>query len=152
VTLSGFGCTRWGGGIDGQFRVGTAPATQCPSSQSQDLVTRGNVALCSGDSGGGAYVVKADGSRKYVGTNSRSNTTTTSYLSATFGAKFGTWARSWAALKQVQVCGLTASAQGCRSVGSPDPDPDCADDLRAALEAQAKAGTALDTLRSCLAL
>lgn len=150
ITLSGFGCTRWGGSIDGQFRVGTAPTIQCPSSQAQDLVTRGRVALCSGDSGGGAYIVAPDGSRKYVGTNSRSNTTTTSYLSSTFGPKFGSWARSWAAQKQTQICGVTADAQGCRGGGSPNPDPDCGDKMQAAIDAQARAGAALGELQLCL--
>lgn len=151
VTLSGFGCTRWGGSIDGQFRTGVAPSTQCPSTNSQDLVTRGTTALCSGDSGGGAYIVKSDGSRKYVGTNSRSNTTTTSYLSATFGPKFGSWARSWAALKQVQVCGLTQDARGCLDNGSPDPEPRiCTSELAEVERLHALQTGALVTLNSCM--
>lgn len=151
-TLSGYGCTRWGGSLDGQFRTGGAPAIQCPSASSQDLVTRGSSALCSGDSGGGAYLVKADGKRYYVGTNSRSNTTTTSYLSATFGPKFGTWFKQWLTTKGYKACGVSDGAVGCRDAGGgEEPDPnDCKEPLRMLTQAHDSVTSALASLRSCL--
>ena len=151
LTLTGYGCQRWGGGIDGKFRTGLAPVIQCPGSD-QDTVTRGNVALCSGDSGGGAYIVKSDGSRFVVGVNSRSDTTVTSYLSSTYGAKFRDWARGWATAKATKVCGLSPDAVNCRE-GSDEPDPPeptCRTELGAYEAAKSAADAKFGALKSCI--
>lgn len=111
---TGYGCQRWGGGIDGQFRTGSAATIRCPSGTNHDTVTRGRVALCSGDSGGGGYIVMQDGARRVVGVNSRSNTTDTSYVSSTYTATFRDWAMAWGNEKQVKICGVHEGAEGCR--------------------------------------
>lgn len=109
---TGFGCQRWNGGLDGKFRVGTVKAVRCPKGTGHDVVTTGKVALCSGDSGGGGYVVN-DGVRRLVGVNSRSNTTDTSYVSNVFTTTFRSWAETWANSKSVEICGIHAGAKNC---------------------------------------
>jgi hypothetical protein len=151
---TGYGCQRWAGTIDGKFRIGMVSTTQCPSGTNYDTVTRGSVALCSGDSGGGGYVVFQNGDRKVVGTNSRSNTTDTSYVSSTYTAKFRDWAKSWAASKNVSICGIDADAENCRvSGGNPDPDPDpkdCSSELSAAMSSLSSHVASQNLLNSCL--
>jgi hypothetical protein len=151
---TGYGCQRRGGTIDGKFRIGMVSTTQCPSGTNYDTVTRGSVALCSGDSGGGGYVVFQNGDRKVVGTNSRSNTTDTSYVSSTYTAKFRDWAKSWAASKNVSICGIDADAENCRvSGGNPDPDPDpkdCSSELSAAMSSLSSHVASQNLLKSCL--
>lgn len=120
---TGYGCQRWGGGIDGKFRAGLVSTVSCPSGTNYDVVTRGSVALCSGDSGGGGYVVLPNGQRKVIGTNSRSNTTDTSYVSATFTPAFMSWAQGWAEANKVDICGITPDAKGC-SGAKPEPEPE----------------------------
>lgn len=119
---TGFGCTRWGSSRDGKFRVGSAAVRRCPSSSNFDTVTTGSVALCSGDSGGGGYIVLDDGSRRVVGVNSRSNTTDTSYVSSTYTAAFRDWAKSWADGKSLKICGIHDDAPNCRTPGAPTPE------------------------------
>lgn len=148
---TGYGCQRWGGTLDGKFRTGLVATRSCPSGTNHDIVTRGSVALCSGDSGGSGYVVADNGDRKVVGVNSRSNTTDTSYVSNTVGI-FRDWASTWATQKQVAICGITAGAPNCRGAGDPDPDPPgCDNELIAAINAQNAAGVALAQLQSCMA-
>ena len=136
---TGYGCTRWGGAIDGRLRIGNVTTTKCPIGSNYDTITTGNVALCSGDSGGGGYIVFADGSRKIVGVNSRSNTTDTSYVSSTYTASFTNWARSWALARSVKICGLHADARGCGGV-SLNPTS-CTTQLNAA-------ATSMETLKA----
>lgn len=144
---TGYGCTRWGGSIDGRFRTGEVDAVRCPSGTNYDTVTRGSVALCSGDSGGGGYEV-IDGVRKVVGVNSRSNTTDTSYVSSTYTDAFHTWAMSWSSSKGVKICGLHDDAPGCRTDGDPDdPDDPEEPDCNSEVEALQKA---VDDLKLCL--
>jgi len=158
VRLTGYGCIRsgGGGGNDGVFRVGLANVTSCPSgANNHDTVTRGASALCYGDSGGGAYLEGADGSRAIFGVNSRGNIRDTSYLSSTYTGKFKSWATTWAASKAVKICGLHADALGCRGANNPPPPPpppgdDCADELAAAIDTQSKAGLALGALKACM--
>lgn len=147
--LTGYGCTRWGGGTDGRFRTGRANATRCPSGTNYDTVTRGNVALCSGDSGGGAYIVDAEGKRKVVGVNSRSNTTDTSYVSSTYSASFMNWARTWADGKGLKVCGMHADATGCTDGGGEAPD--CSDEVTTVANARTSLAQAEQALNECRA-
>lgn len=109
---TGFGCTKWGAGTDRKFRTGPVKTTRCPRSTNYDVVTRGTVALCSGDSGGGGYV-EFGGQRRVVGVNSRSNKTDTSYVSNTFSSTFRKWAKSWAEAKGTKICGIHDDAIGC---------------------------------------
>lgn len=121
---TGYGCTRWGGPIDGRFRTGAVPIVSCPRGTNYDTVTRGLVALCSGDSGGGGYVVNSDGTRYVIGVNSRSNTTDTSYVSSVYNATFRTWAGAWLLAKLTKACGISVGAENCRDEGETPPDPD----------------------------
>lgn len=125
VMLTGYGCTRpgGGGGNDGTFRIGKATVQSLPRGTNYDTVTRGGAALCFGDSGGAAYKIFPDGSRKIFGTNSRGDISTTSYLSSVWTATFSDFARDWAAKNaNVKICGLHTDAIGCRSSGAPQPD------------------------------
>lgn len=149
---TGYGCQRWGGAIDGKFRIGMVSTIKCPSGTDYDTVTRGSVALCSGDSGGGGYVMFQNGDRKVVGTNSRSNTTDTSYVSSTYIEKFRDWAKSWAESKNVSICGIHSDAESCRVAGdnsSPDPK-DCESELASAMTSLSDHVASQTALKACL--
>lgn len=121
ILLSGYGCRIWGGGIDGKYRIGKAPVIRMPLGSNYDTVTRGKSALCSGDSGGPAWVV-SEGGRKLIGVNSRSNTTTTSYLSTHWVETAQSFYKSWAEKNQVKICGIDQDALGCRDSVPPIPN------------------------------
>jgi hypothetical protein len=70
VLLSGYGCTKQGGPIDGKLRVGYAEVI---SFQGNDIQTGKGAILCPGDSGGPLWKILPDGSRIIVGDNSRTN-------------------------------------------------------------------------------
>jgi hypothetical protein len=121
ILLSGYGCQKWGGGLDGKYRIGKAPVTRVPVGTDYDTVTVGSAALCSGDSGGPAFLVAADGSRKVIGVNSRSNTTTTSYLSSHGVSTAQNFYKSWAQANGAKICGIHPDAVGCRMSGPQKP-------------------------------
>lgn len=121
LLLSGSGCQKWGGGLDGKYRIGRAKITKLPSGSNYDTVTQGDVALCSGDSGGPAWFVYPDGSRKLVGVNSRSNTTTTSYLSSHATVTAQNFYKSWAAGNGSKICGIHQDAARCRDAKPLEP-------------------------------
>jgi hypothetical protein len=120
---SGYGCRKWGGDIDGKFRIGNAPVVDVPSGKDYDITTKGSVALCSGDSGGASYLEKPSGGRFVVGVNSRSNTTTTSYLPSWSADTAVKWGKEWADAKGVKICGYHVDAKGCRD-SVPEPEKD----------------------------
>lgn len=126
VTLSGYGCINpgGGGGNDGIFRIGDATIQGLPNAVSNDTITKGGAALCFGDSGGSAYVVKGDSSRVIIGINSRGNISTTSYLASVYnGSLFSAWAKSWSkSNSNVKICGIHSGALYCRAGGSAPPD------------------------------
>lgn len=122
LRLTGYGCIRpgGGGGNDGVFRIGNATIRGLPSGMNYDTTTRGGGALCYGDSGGAAYFERADGTRVIVGTNSRGNIATESYLSSVNTAAFRDWATAWGVAKgNVRLCGMHTDAVGCRDGGAP---------------------------------
>lgn len=133
LLLTGYGCIRpgGGGGNDGVYRIGTAPVVGVPSGSDYDTTTRGNAALCYGDSGGPAFLVEGD-VRYLIGVNSRGNIRNTSYLSSVYVDTSLSWMREWSESSSVRICGIHEDAEGCRGV-EPDPDPDpspsCEDDL-----------------------
>jgi hypothetical protein len=115
LTNSGYGCQKWGKGIDGKFRIGNVPVVRVPKGTSNyDIVTRGKVALCSGDSGGASFLRMQFGHRVVVAVNSRSNTTTTSYMPSWAEDTAQAWGKAWAAKNEVKICGYHEDAKGCR--------------------------------------
>lgn len=121
ILLSGYGCQKWSGGLDGRLRIGKAPVTRLPSGKDYDTVTTGSSALCSGDSGGPAFLVAPDGERTLVGVNSRSNTTTVSYLSSHGVESMQDFYNAWASSNSVRLCGVHADAVGCRTQRPQEP-------------------------------
>jgi hypothetical protein len=121
LLLSGYGCRAWGGALDGKYRIGRAKITKLPSGSNYDTITQGDVALCSGDSGGPAWFVYPDGSRKLIGVNSRSNTTTVSYLSSHAVSTAQSFYKSWASQNGAKICGIHSEAVKCR--GSKPSEP-----------------------------
>jgi hypothetical protein len=115
LTLSGYGCTKWGGGGFGKLRIGNAPVVRIPSGSNHDIVTKGNVALCSGDSGGASFIQMQFGHRYLVGVNSRSNTTTTSYMPSWAQDAAVKWGLGWAQRNDVKICGYHEDAKSCRT-------------------------------------
>jgi hypothetical protein len=123
ATLSGYGCVSpgGGGGNDGIFRIGLAKIEGLPARNSYDVVTKGGAALCFGDSGGSAYIVKDD-KRVIFGVNSRGDIHTMSYLPAISSKPFIDWAASWSkASNNVRICGLHSDALYCRNDGIKPP-------------------------------
>lgn len=132
VTLTGYGCQRWGGPLDGKFRIGQSPVTRLPRGTNYDYVTDGKAAVCSGDSGGAMYYVHASGWRRVIGFNSRRQTNAKiSLIPTTSAASVLSWAKAWAQANGVKICGIHADALGCRAE-TPAPD--------LAFEATGKAG------------
>jgi hypothetical protein len=123
LTLTGYGCRKWGGPLDGKFRVGQSPIVRVPSpnSNDHDIRTSGKSALCSGDSGGAAYD-QTGPARVLVGINSRSNTTTDSYIPSVAQPTAQAFFKSWASKNKVAICGIHAEAVNCRKSGTP-PGP-----------------------------
>jgi hypothetical protein len=117
ILLTGFGCTQPGGGrSDGIYRIGEANITHLPAAENNDIITKGEAALCFGDSGGAAYLISgASGqqSRVQVGINSRGNIDDTSYLSSTSTQGALSFFTNWSNNNGVRICGLHTDAQGC---------------------------------------
>lgn len=128
VLLSGFGCTRegGGGGNDGTLRVGWSTVIRLPSRNNNDIITRGSSALCFGDSGGPAFTYK-NGKRYQISVNSRGNIKDTSYLSATHTKAGKDFIASWSRKYGGKICGFH-TVEGCRNSATdpgaePGPDP-----------------------------
>jgi hypothetical protein len=120
VLLAGFGCTKvgGGGGNDGFYRIGEATVIAEPTATSNDIVAKGDAALCFGDSGGAAFVVATDakqkGRRVLVSVNSRGNIQDTSYLSATSTRAGRAFFADWLARNQAEACGVNLNGTVCR--------------------------------------
>lgn len=114
VLLSGYGCTKkgGGGGNDGIFRIGEASVTRLPVGGSYDTILAKGSALCFGDSGGAGYHISGN-KRLVFGVNSRGDIATTSYLSSVWWGD--AWMKQWADGLSVKICGLHADAEGCRN-------------------------------------
>lgn len=126
LRLTGYGCTQspGTGGNDGIYRTGEADIIGIPnpnaSSEANTIKTRGQVAICFGDSGGPSFLENpAADLRWQVGVNSRGNIADTSYLSATSTPDAQDFFKEWIANNStpqdpVSVCGMTPNAKGCR--------------------------------------
>ena len=120
ITLTGYGCTKPGGSgsNDGVYRTGPVKITGLPGTpgnRANYIQTRGEVALCFGDSGGGAFLVNPQSkSRRLVSVNSRGNIKDTSFLSSTSTPAARAFFSDWSAANASPVCGVTPGATGCR--------------------------------------
>lgn len=127
ILQSGFGCTKWGKQLDGKFRIGEASVLRTPVGNDFDYRTGrgedGEAVLCSGDSGGPAWGLDSNKERtKLISVNSRSNTTTRSYLSALATSSFTKLLANYQKKYQASVCGIDGFDVGCRGV-VPKPKP-----------------------------
>ncbi len=123
LLLSGYGCTRiGGGGADGLYRVGYSKLIENPGPQTIDYMdfihAHGRVALCSGDSGGPAFHIPYSGSesiRSLVAVNAQSNLETWSLLSATSRDQAITFFDAWSTRNGApMICGISHTGAPCR--------------------------------------
>lgn len=122
ILQCGFGCTRWGTRLDGQLRVGRSQILQMPRGNNNDYVTGNGAVLCSGDSGGPAWSLDDKGERnRLISVNSRSNTTTRSYLSALATAEGIRFTNSVMENTGMSICGVTEGVEGCRNTKPKEP-------------------------------
>lgn len=118
MRLVGFGCNEKGGS-DGGFGVlyeGVATIHKLPAPPSYYTVTLGGAAVCYGDSGGGVYLILDPNEvRRFVmGVTSRGDISTESLLSTTSVGGFVSWAESWAAARNLKICGMDDDTTGCK--------------------------------------
>jgi Trypsin len=125
ILLSGFGCTSKGRPSDGQFRVGEVVVTNTKVGFGYNYFeTRKKVLLCPGDSGGPAWSIKDKKRDKIVGVNSRSDSSTVSYLSATGGKAFNRFVLAWKKLyPKARICGVDADAPNCFGAPKEELEP-----------------------------
>ena len=123
VQLSGFGCQSWGGRLDGQYRVGRARVSRVLSGSNNDVVAGNGATLCSGDSGGPAWTLKANGDRdKIFGVNSRSDTRVTSFISSYFTSNGKSNISDYLnRYPSAKICGVHADAPKCREAKPLEP-------------------------------
>jgi Trypsin len=118
VTLLGYGCTEEGG-FDRGFGVlyeGKSTVTRKPKNESADTVTKGNAAVCFGDSGGAAYFETTTNgkNRVIIGVNSRGDISELTFISSTATTEFVDWAVDWSVRNHARICGIDPAATGCR--------------------------------------
>ncbi len=117
ITLLGYGCLQVNG-IDRNFgTLFEGPAiVQAVADRDNFIRTADGAAVCSGDSGGGAYVAVGEGGiqRRLFAVNSRGDLSTNSWLSVTHKPDFVGWAKSLADNHSTRICGLHADANNCR--------------------------------------
>ena len=116
LVLTGFGCDEVTGEPGGIFRKGIVRITQMPTTD-QFFLVEGDVRVCSGDSGGAAYVA-VEGSLLQAAVTSRKHPTNPrgSLLSSLTTAAAKAFLRSPLADEQVAplVCGVNLAAAKCR--------------------------------------
>jgi hypothetical protein len=123
ILQSGYGCTRWGGPIDSRLRVGRAQVIRTPSGTNNDYVTGNGSVLCSGDSGGPAWSLDANGDRdRLISVNSRSNTTTQSFLSAIATPQGTKFTEGYITRFKTPICGVSPDAKSCRNAKPKEPE------------------------------
>lgn len=123
LLLIGYGCTTVDGVLDfGHLYQGFATvedSSSDPPRGPNQIAVLGGAAICSGDSGGGAYWEKSEhditGSRLLVAINAKSNLDTVSVLTRTDSNIFLQWARKWASERNVAICGVVGEEDHCRN-------------------------------------
>ena len=111
VRLIGYGCTKagGGGGNDGVLRVGISMVVKVPTDTYYSFHTRGNVALCYGDSGGPAFVADQASHHTVLGVNSRGNIRDTSLMTAVYHPNSVQFMKDFENEEQVKICGIGAA-------------------------------------------
>lgn len=123
ILLTGYGCTKsegfghGSGGSDDIYRIGEAPVVGLPKGASNYYKTKGEVAVCFGDSGGPAFAYRdvAKKDRVQVSVNSRGTIVDESYLSSTSTPDALAFLTDFTAKNGVAICGVTPGASGCRA-------------------------------------
>jgi trypsin len=128
VLMTGFGCTTdaASGGNDGLYRIGEATVDAVPSGESNDIVIKGAVALCFGDSGGPAFVRGGPGKKRraQISVNSRISgeqigaavhLTNTSHLSAISTDEARAFFTKWLSDNGAQACGINLDGSQCQA-------------------------------------
>jgi hypothetical protein len=114
VTLLGFGCRRIGGGGPSGLLYQGISTVRREANDQPFVETRGRAAVCSGDSGGGAYIRPAPSApRRLFGVNSRGDLITRSQLTAIAFPSVRRFIEEWKDANQVEICGIDELAQ-CR--------------------------------------
>lgn len=117
VTLIGYGCTQegGGGGNDGILRVGEAPVIKESDLEWYSFHTKGDSALCFGDSGGPSFKLVRDPKAEHhyiYGVNSRGDIKELSLLTAVYHPKSLKFARDFERSQGVEICGLSLDCDG----------------------------------------
>jgi hypothetical protein len=126
LLLTGYGCTaapqgsgRPSGGNDGVFRIGEAKIVALPGDPGNEpntVLTRDDIMVCPGDSGGGAYAMLTAAKRLVVSVNSRvwyqKGESYLSSLSSPDGLAFlASWVKDNNGEK---ICGVNLQGSMCR--------------------------------------
>lgn len=119
VLLTGFGCTQAGGGGDTSgtvYRVGEATIKALPTATDNRIKTKGQAAVCYGDSGGPAFIQRgADGgSRIQISVNASGNIQDTSKLASLSTPVAKTFLTTWSQAHGVHICGIHQEQPKCR--------------------------------------
>jgi len=112
VTLIGYGCIRQGGGggNDGILRIGEARVIKESNLEWYSFHTKGNSALCFGDSGGPSFKQVFDPKHEHhyiYGVNSRGDIKELSMLTAVYHPESLKFARDFERDQKVKICGLS---------------------------------------------
>ena len=111
VTLSGYGCTRrGGGGRSGVLKTGEALVVKETNEDYFSFHTRGDVALCFGDSGSPAFkrVKNPKKDHHYVlGVNSRADLQELSLMTAVYNYKARKFLKDFEQDQDVKICGVS---------------------------------------------
>jgi hypothetical protein len=126
VVLTGYGCTREGGPLDGKLRIGISETVDGKnlgfSAETSTIYTRssieaGGAILCPGDSGGPLFVISGNSfndARTLVGVNSRTTFQFGVSLFAATGSPAGRqFFRDWSERHGQMICGINTD-QNCR--------------------------------------
>jgi len=108
ITMTGYGCIKpgGGGGNDGILRYGDTTVT---GFSTVDIISRGGVAACFGDSGSGVFQKVTDMSAHLyqVGVVSKGNIRDTSYIANLAMPTYKTWMQSYEQRVKQEICGLS---------------------------------------------
>lgn len=138
ISLMGYGATNprqpdgsgGNGGNDGKLRIGDVNVTQVDDGErgvggGQYFYTLGTVALGFGDSGGPAMLQlknPKENQHVVIGVNSRGNIVDRSLLSATYLSGFQSWAKDYARVNEVEICGINKDCNGKPKPPRPRPN------------------------------